>query len=135
MTAMDRLFVYGSLKTELAHGTVRRLVEQCLGRPEPARIAGRLYNLGPYPALVMARQRDEWVYGELVTIRNPRGCLPRLDEYEGYDPRRPAVSEFIRYKDQARRLADNRAIPCWVYRFAVSPPPRGRRLPQGVYPD
>lgn len=130
---MDRLFVYGTLKRELAEGPVRRLVQQCLGHPEPARVPGRLYDLGPYPALVPARTRDDWVYGELVVIRNPRDCLPMLDDYEDYDPANPARSEFIRSKGQARRLADDRALPCWIYWYRPGRRPGGRLLAGGTY--
>ena len=73
------IFVYGTLQ----RGQCR---ERCWPRPplrvEPATTRGRLYDLGPYPAMVPG---DDWIRGELWHLR-PEDVpltLETLDAVEG----------------------------------------------------
>jgi gamma-glutamylcyclotransferase (GGCT)/AIG2-like uncharacterized protein YtfP len=102
----DRLIgLYGTLRdAELRRslglaGRVRRL-----GR---FRLAGILYDLGPYPAMAPGKGV---VHGELYELMD-RGALAVMDDYEEYDPSRPKRSTYLR---ERWRLTDP-DVDCWVY--------------------
>jgi gamma-glutamylcyclotransferase (GGCT)/AIG2-like uncharacterized protein YtfP len=102
----DRLIgLYGTLRdAELRRslglaGRVRRL-----GR---FRLAGILYDLGPYPALAPGKGV---VHGELYELMD-KGVLAVMDKYEEYDPSRLKRSP---YRRERWRLADP-DLDCWVY--------------------
>jgi len=109
MTDERLLFVYGLLLPgekgfeSLGLAThVRRL--------GPERIAGRLYHLGDYPALIPGGAGI--VRGELLAFTEP-GLLDKLDAYELYDPENPDKSEYRRV--QVDLLDSGRSV--WTYAY------------------
>ncbi len=78
---MDRLFVYGTLRTgEAAHAIVAPYVISVVR----ATALGTMYALpAGYPGVV-ADDRGV-VHGELLTLRDLAAALPALDAYEGDD--------------------------------------------------
>jgi len=111
--AGDRLFVYGTLQPPSSIPLADRLA--VIG---PARVRGRLYDLGPYPGLIPADDADaDWVHGLLCALPSEDpDLLADLDDYEGYDPTDPVGSLFVRERGTARVESGN-DIPCWVYRY------------------
>lgn len=72
------VFVYGTLlKGESNHSIIAPHILQA----EPGRLKGRLYDIGPYPALVLDAN-GVWVEGEWNFIRSEG--LKDLDALEGY---------------------------------------------------
>lgn len=61
----------------------------------PERVAGRLYHLGDYPALVPGGAGI--VRGEALAFSGPE-LLDTLDAYELYDPENPDKSEYCRVR-------------------------------------
>jgi gamma-glutamylcyclotransferase (GGCT)/AIG2-like uncharacterized protein YtfP len=90
------LFVYGTL---LSGGGRDHLMAGCRRLGETT-VAGRLFDLGAYPALVLGGA--DRVHGELWSC--PPETLPLLDSYE-------AVEEGL--FDRVR--ADCDTGPCWTY--------------------
>ena len=78
---VDRLFVYGTLRTgEAAHAIVAPFVTQVVR----ATALGTMYALpAGYPGVV-ADDRAV-IHGELLTLRDLADALPALDAYEGDD--------------------------------------------------
>ena len=76
------LFVYGTLRPDADHPMARFLAARSrqLG---PATVAGRLYDLGRYPALTAAVAGDERVHGVLCELLDAEPTLAALDCYEG----------------------------------------------------
>lgn len=116
MGAMTRrFFFYGTLR----RGQVNHHLVEHAERVVHATVEGRLVHLpAGYPALVPG---EGTVEGELFTFaaRHVPPLLERLDELEGYDPRRRAKSLYLRELVWARaRSGRSRA---WVYVF---PPAR-----------
>lgn len=113
------LFVYGTLRRGGANDITRmRPAPQLLG---VATIAGRLYDLGAYPGLVLDRAAGG-VLGELYRIEP---TLERqLDRLEGVsDPPQPDDEYFKRSVSVQR---EGRAIDCVAYeinpeRIAAAP--------------
>jgi gamma-glutamylcyclotransferase (GGCT)/AIG2-like uncharacterized protein YtfP len=117
-TAGDRLFLYGSLRSDIpaarlpveARVAAARLHGEAM-RIGPGRIRGALCERGGYPALV---EGDRDVVGEVWRLPFGSDLLAELDRYEGED--------YARVRAQAC-LQDGRGVEVWVYRCATSPAP------------
>ena len=125
------LFVYGTLRPARAPASIAAVVGTL--RPlGPARVRGRLYDLGRFPAAVPDARAEGWIQGELVALGPDSPPLSWFDAYEGFDPRTPATSLFRR----ARALAvdaGGQAVRCWIYAWARSVDER-HRVPGGAWP-
>lgn len=82
---MTRIFVYGSLKSgERLHDALRGSI--MIG---PGKIAGALFNLGAYPAVLLPEEAPTamkkvcgWVSGEMYECKP--STIQRLDQIEGH---------------------------------------------------
>ena len=119
----NSLFVYGTLMTAAASsplGQSQRAQLQAASRSlGPATIAGQLYDLGSYPALVPGDASNGQVHGELLLMATPDVTLVWLDAYEGIDADRPEANEYARIQRPAK-LADGSLIEAWVYVYCRS---------------
>jgi gamma-glutamylcyclotransferase (GGCT)/AIG2-like uncharacterized protein YtfP len=110
MTAADAdrlIMFYGTLRDAALRRELGLEVRmRRLGR---CRLAGILYNLGPYPAL---GEGKGIVHGELFEVTDP-AAFGAMDTYEEYDPARPKFSTYLRVRV---RLIDP-ALECWAYRY------------------
>jgi gamma-glutamylcyclotransferase (GGCT)/AIG2-like uncharacterized protein YtfP len=104
----EAIAVYGSLlagmggQEELGIGEQLRFVGPC-------EIRGSLFDLGEYPGLLLG---SGVVHAELYEIADA-AALPRLDEFELYDPDDPAGSLYIRKR--ARLTQPDR--DAWLYEY------------------
>ncbi len=91
-TTPGHCFVYGTLKRGQSN---YRLIAEAVRVVTPATVAGRLYDLGPFPALGPG---DDRVRGELLLIEPTllAHTLTVLDELEGYRPTDPRGSIYVR---------------------------------------
>lgn len=81
MSTCERLWVYGSLLCGyFNHVKVLQGRVLCV---QPARIKGRLFHQlhKGYPALIHG---SDWVYGELLEVKDFDSVLPLVDALEGY---------------------------------------------------
>ncbi|WHZ12008.1 MAG: hypothetical protein OJF60_002448 [Burkholderiaceae bacterium] len=102
------LFVYGTLRRGGSNDIARmRPAPQLLG---VAAIAGRLYNLGAYPGLVLDSAAGS-VRGELYWIAPE--LERRLDRLEGVSAPPRSDDEYFKRKVSVQQ--DGRAIDCLVY--------------------
>src|SRR4051794_38856866 len=77
-----RLFVYGTLKRSCSHPMARYLEGRGI-YAGPARMRGRLYDLGRFPGLVEALGPEEWVQGDVYILEvDASETLAALDKYE-----------------------------------------------------
>jgi len=108
MPGQELIFLYGSLM--LPYPTQARLgVEQMLEYVGPDAVAGRLFDLGPYPALTPGPGR---VSGQVFALKDPR-AMAILDRFEVCLPFEPQESEYLR--EQWPLL--ERGLTAWVYVF------------------
>jgi gamma-glutamylcyclotransferase (GGCT)/AIG2-like uncharacterized protein YtfP len=77
---VDRLFVYGTLRTGQ---TARSLIADHVARAVPATTTGTLIAFPEYPGLVDAG--SDTIVGELVWLRDLAAAFALLDAYEGED--------------------------------------------------
>ena len=120
-------FVYGTLKRGQAN---HHLIAAAVRAITPATVAGRLYDLGPFPALGPG---DDRVRGELLLVEPT--LLPEtlaiLDELEGYQPTDPHGSIYLREVVPAL-TADGDLIAASLYRYNRDTA-RLRYLPTGEW--
>lgn len=107
-TTPGRCFVYGTLKRGQSN---YHLIAETVRSAVPAMVAGRLYDLGPFPALGPG---DDRVRGELLLIEPTllAHTLTVLDELEGYRPTDPRGSIYVRQvvtavTDEGEEIAAN----------------------------
>lgn len=115
------LFVYGTLMSfavgsQGAQQRARLLQEaKLLG---PAKVCGRLYDLGDFPGVVLEDGTGNVVHGELVRL-DAKTALAWLDDYEeitpGGDP-----SDLYRRVRTVATLAGGELVSCWVYELQDS---------------
>ena len=122
----ELLFVYGSLLRGAGHPMHAVLAAgSTLGGP--ARVRGRLHDLGEYPGLVLDDRAGE-VLGELYRITD-LAVWDALDAYEGCGPEDPRPWEFTLAPATARTPTG--AVPCATYIYSGSA--AGRPIPGGDY--
>jgi gamma-glutamylcyclotransferase (GGCT)/AIG2-like uncharacterized protein YtfP len=119
---VTHLFVYGTLRSPF-HNPYAWMLRRHSVLLGGARVRGRLYDMGRYPALRPTQGHDDWVTGEIYRLRNPAPLLAKLDTYEG-----PA---YPRVRTQAV-LDDGRPLTAWVYQHRRTLPD-WRRVPSGEY--
>lgn len=108
----DGVFVYGTLM----RGESRF---QCmdLGQMECILLAtahGKLADLGPYPGLVLTGERNSYVSGEFVRVRDIVELLQTLDEIEGFNGFDNDNSLYCRIPIEVD-AGDGRIRPAWTY--------------------
>lgn len=115
------LFVYGTLRRGAAmHG----LLEGRVRYVGPARVAGRLLDLGAFPALATPADPEDRVRGDLFAIAAATRdvLLDTLDRYEG--------DRFER--ERAVVEGPSGETEAWLYRWRGDPTGR-RQIPGGDY--
>ena len=114
------VFVYGTLKRNIAN-PVGSMMRAHANYVAEAIIAGRIYDLGPYPGLIL-EDCGTAVYGELYEIERPNALLSLLDAYEGCSDQDAHPHEFSRVMATVR---DNEGVDyrAWVYVYqgAIDP--------------
>src|SRR4026209_2263583 len=103
--AVDGLFIYGTLLPDLVRPPLDTLVAK-MTRLGPATVPGRLYDLGPYPGLVLDEAAPD-VHGELFALPEDPAVLESLDDYEG--------SCLYRRVECRATAANGETTACWVY--------------------
>ena len=112
---MQHLFVYGTLMSGSGHPMAARLGRESrlLG---PARIRGRLYSLGWYPALVETGPDDGDVHGEVYALTSPEASFRWLDAYEGIVRGQEDRSDYARV-ERPVLMAAGHEMKAWVYLY------------------
>jgi gamma-glutamylcyclotransferase (GGCT)/AIG2-like uncharacterized protein YtfP len=122
----DRLFVYGTLRQDVANSKFRRLLGGDARLVARGRMKGRLFDLGRYPGFVISPQDSDgsWVQGEVYALGNPRETLARLDDYEGCGIDDPPPHPYERVERDVV-LDDGGRVSAWVYVYKRAVDPTG----------
>lgn len=112
------IFAYGSLmstaRIELGRDERRELRtnSRLVGR---ASVRGLLFDVGPYPAGVLARTGEERIFGEVWRMPEDSEALFRmLDRYEGCARGCPRPYAYVRRKVRVG-MEDGTPMVCWMY--------------------
>ncbi len=103
----SNLFVYGTLRRGSDNEFSRLLSDNAefLG---PARMQGKLFQIGEHTGAVRSAESGDTVRGEIFRLADPSGMLSTLDEYEG--------SEFERALMPVD-LDSGEQVEAWVYLY------------------
>jgi len=112
------LFVYGTLRRDIKKSRFSLLSRYAafLGY---GHIQGCLYDLGPYPGIVLCQRPRPWVRGEIYRLEPADEALRVLDDYEGCGPANAEPRKFIRQQGEAI-LDDGSRLLVWVYVYCGS---------------
>jgi gamma-glutamylcyclotransferase (GGCT)/AIG2-like uncharacterized protein YtfP len=122
------LFVYGTLQRRSRH-PMARLLQQRARYIGPAKVGGRLYDLGKYPGLLEPLTPDDWVHGDLYDLTGDPALLNELDAYEKLEVSEPAFFE----RQPGEAVQDNgkrQAVLTYWYRGEVT---EGQRIVSGRF--
>ncbi len=114
----DKLFVYGTLLKDLGHPMAKKLQEESdfLGK---GYFRGRLFDIGEYPAAVLAEMGETKVIGEIYSLHHPKETLRWLDAYEGIGEGELKPWEYERKVANVFLQKEGRWVDCWVYLYAL----------------
>lgn len=130
----DHLFVYGTLRQSIAPSReIRHLLHHETEFLGTATVAGRLYNIGNYPGLILTEDPGEIVSGELYKIRDKRVVLNTFDQYEGSVEPFPKPWEYQRVKTEVT-TDEGAKILSWLYTYQWDVKEE-MRIPSGDYLD
>lgn len=130
MSGESLLFVYGTLRRGYDSPMAKWLAARAtyLGR---ARLPGRLYDLGRYPAFVSVPGDTSLVYGDLYQLPERGAVLRKLDRFEGIGPGQERPWEYRRERLTVI-LDEGGCRDAWVYVYA-RPVARRRRIASGDF--
>jgi gamma-glutamylcyclotransferase (GGCT)/AIG2-like uncharacterized protein YtfP len=114
MNTVCQLFVYGSLRKGFEHPAFT-YISNYFDFVCHAKIKGRLYDLGEYPAAIPSEE-EHFIIGELYSIKNITEfgyAIAQLDDYEGINPGDGATSLYRR--ELANIYTGNGLLTAWVY--------------------
>ncbi|HEV7487226.1 MAG TPA: gamma-glutamylcyclotransferase family protein [Thermoanaerobaculia bacterium] len=126
-----QLFVYGTLRRDLAH-EMFHLLARTARFVDEARVAGRLYDLGDYPGMTLS-PNGSYVKGEIYDVRSDQWerVIQRLDEYENCREDDPEPHEYRRELVHAE-LPSGQTVQAWAY--VLNRPAQGlREIVSGDY--
>ena len=115
MPEPQHLFVYGTLLRVFAHDHARLLRTHCLFLGEGG-FAGRLFDVGSYPASIAEPKSGRNVRGEVYRVIRPHLLLPILDRFEGCGADDKAPTLYRREAIEIR-LDTGRKLQAWVYLY------------------
>ena len=115
----EYLFAYGTLQPGFAPTKIARVAAKLRPVGEGF-VRGVLYDLGGYPGAVADPSAKDRILGTVMELPEDEEILARLDRYEGFDPKTPQTSEYIRER-QVAELKAGGTVKCWFYRYNRKP--------------
>ena len=115
MSEPKHLFVYGILRRAFVNDHAKLLRAHCLFVGD-GRFAGRLFDVGTYPAALADPERNSTVRGEVYQILRPSTLMPALDRLEGCGPSDPEP-HLYRRETMEVELDRGRRLNAWVYLY------------------
>jgi len=111
----DYLFAYGTLQPGLAPMKIAPLAAR-LRAVGAGFVRGVLYDLGSYAGAVPDPNAEGRIAGTVMELPDDESYLHQLDFYEGFDPKAPETSEYIRERHMVG-LSRGGVQECWIYRY------------------
>jgi gamma-glutamylcyclotransferase (GGCT)/AIG2-like uncharacterized protein YtfP len=108
------LFVYGSLRSGFK-SEMYTYISQFFNFVSDAKVKGKLYDLGEYPAATPTIE-DAYIVGELYVVKNQHEfswAIGQLDDYEGVSVEADEVQLYRR--EIADIFYNDTVTPAWIY--------------------
>jgi gamma-glutamylcyclotransferase (GGCT)/AIG2-like uncharacterized protein YtfP len=128
---IGHIFVYGSLKQGEPLYFLKGIRDLRL-EVLPAKVqGGLLYNLGPFPGVVLKSGGCE-VIGEVHRFRQIETVLDILDQVEEYYGEGDPNNLYRRVEHEVELLSGEGVISCWLYEY-VGPLEGANLIESGVW--
>ena len=111
---LNLLFVYGTLRFN--ENPISEGLNPVCNRLGTASVCGKLFDLGNYPGMVLSKDPQDKVIGEVIALSNPGKSLAMIDRYEGIFP--GPGSEYQREVTEV--TFKHQLTPCWIYVYQHS---------------
>ena len=111
----NHLFVYGTLMKKFT-GYKPIMLEEYGEYVCEGFIYGRLYEIDNYPGLILGKNINEKVYGEIFLLNDFNTSILKLDEYEDFFPGDFEKSLYIRQIEDVN-VQGGDIKKAWVYIF------------------
>jgi len=114
-SAIDQLFVYGSLRSGFK-SPAYEYIGRFFSFVSEAKVKGKLFDLGSYPGGVPAE--DKFIIGELYKIKDRSEfswAIGQLDDYEGVSVEPDEIQLYKR--ELVEVYVNNITTPAWIYWF------------------
>jgi gamma-glutamylcyclotransferase (GGCT)/AIG2-like uncharacterized protein YtfP len=109
----EYLFAYGTLQPGRAPVQIAHLAAKLRVVGEGF-VRGVLYDLGGYPGAVPDENVKSRIAGTVMLLPEDESVLRQLDAYEGFDPRSPETSEYVRELRRVELFVGG-SLECWIY--------------------
>lgn len=109
------LFVYGSLRSGFRN-PMYEYISRFFKFIGEARVKGKLYDMGSYPAGVPSGDDNGYIVGELYQAKNEHEfswAIGQLDDYEGVDVEADEVQLYRREVTDA--ICNDETTRAWIY--------------------
>jgi gamma-glutamylcyclotransferase (GGCT)/AIG2-like uncharacterized protein YtfP len=110
----NQLFVYGTLRSEFNNPAYEHISSNFI-LMGPAKVKGRVYDLGEYPAAIPSNE-ETFIVGELYGLKKEKDfevAIHPLDEYEGLYP---GEAETALYRRELTTVYFNhQSTMAWIY--------------------
>ena len=114
---IDKLFVYGSLRSGFHHPAYNYISKYFTFLSE-AKVKGCMYDCGDYPAAIPT-ENDTFIIGELYELKNAEDftwAIEQLDAYEGVNPEEGETPLYKR--ELADVFYDTGKTTAWIYWYS-----------------
>lgn len=111
---VNHLFVYGSLRSGFKSDAYH-YISRFFNLVGPARVKGKLYDLGQYPA-ALPTEENCFIIGELYEVKDESEfswAIGQLDDYEGVNVEADEVQLYRR--ELVEVFINERKIAAWIY--------------------
>ena len=121
MATTHLIFVYGTLMSTATGSYGASARGRLVSASKPVgwgTVAGKLYDLGAYPGLVVDARADcdrSLVRGEIRALGDPEAVWPWLDRYEGIAGGDRAVDDYRREVRYVRPDGQRDEVAAWLY--------------------
>jgi len=115
MNRNELLFVYGTLRRGFAN-PVRNVLDEHASLLSPASLRGKLFEIDGYPGVILSKDPDDLVYGEVYITKNREVLFALLDNYEESSEDYPHPQEYERKKVWVT-LINGEKKKAWAYLY------------------
>ena len=114
---IHNIFVYGTLRRNHS-SSMYHLLARYSDFIGDGYVNGKLYEINNYPGIILSKNKNEIVYGEVYKIHNSslEYVLHTLDEYEECSDSFPEPHEYKRVITDVT-LMDGRKMKSWIYEY------------------
>lgn len=127
---IEHIFIYGTLKPELAKGSIVKAVSK-LKYVGDGFVNGLLFDIGEFPGIKLRSSSKKRVRGSVFKLPSDDSVISELDRYEEFYPSKPEKSLYNRKLTKVE-LENGQTLDAWIYEY-LGKTSNSKLIPKGVY--